>query len=165
MVHDATGLDEAAFLKGATDICTPEQMRRLKQISIQAAGASVLLDRRVIRSLQLSAEQEDKIDALLPVRKQVGVIAINVNGVDKVAEKAEQTWTSALEILTADQRKGWDALVGERLPTAELNKAHGHGVAGVWQNGGRIRVGAGGALPGGALPPAIVPPMPQPREN
>jgi hypothetical protein len=166
VVAGAFGIDDVEFTKGAAGICTAEQMRRLKQISIQAMGPEALLDRRVIRSLRLSAEQEDKIDALLPAEKKHGVIAIQVNGVDKVAEKADQTWTAALDVLTTEQRKSWDALIGERLPTAELQKAQGgHNVAGFFRNPGPIQMGIGGARigQGGVLP--VVPPNAKPAPN
>jgi RNA polymerase sigma factor (sigma-70 family) len=165
-----SSVNDAEFAKGAADVCTPEQMRRLKQIGIQATGPEALLDRRVIRTLHLSAEQEDKIDALLPTdHKRGAMIAINVNGVDKIAEKTDQTWAAALDVLTAEQRGKWNGLIGEQLPTAELQKAHaGHDFAAWMPNGARIQFGGGGGggAGGGVLPPGIlppVPPMPAPR--
>ncbi len=128
-------------------------MRRLKQISIQAAGPESLLDRRVIRTLQMSAEQEDKIDALLPATKRAGVVTINVNGVDKVVEKIDQTWTAALDVLTTEQRSKWKDLIGETLPTAELQKAHARETAAIMGNMNGIQAGF---IPAGVVP--VVPP-------
>ncbi|AWM40967.1 ECF RNA polymerase sigma factor SigE [Gemmata obscuriglobus] len=116
------------FYKAAAEILKPEQMRRLKQLSLQAKGPVVLLDRRVIRALGLSAEQEDKIEAVAPPdrSKNGGTLAVRmVNGrvEDPEAERDVAAWEAALKVLTAEQRAKWDGLVGKVLPAAELRKA------------------------------------------
>ena len=107
----------------------PEQLRRLKQIAVQAMGPAALLDRRVIRALGLTADQEDKIDAHvrgLP-RPNPNVRIVQMVGgqvVNGVADKTDATWTAALEVLTPQQRTKWDTLVGKQLATEELQKIH-----------------------------------------
>ncbi len=107
----------------------PEQLRRLKQIAVQAMGPGSLLDRRVIRALGLTADQEDKIDAHVrglprpnPNMRVVQMVGGQVmNG---ITGKIDAAWTAALEALTPEQRTKWDALVGKQLPTEELQKIH-----------------------------------------
>ncbi|MDY3552077.1 sigma-70 family RNA polymerase sigma factor [Gemmata sp. JC717] len=126
-----SGMDspnDPEFYKAAAEILKPEQMRRLKQLSLQAMGPVALLDRRVIRALGLSAEQEDKIEAVAPPdrSKNGGTLAVQiVNGrvKDLETERDKGAWEAALKVLTAEQRAKWDSLVGKVLPPAELRKA------------------------------------------
>ncbi|WP_320686783.1 RNA polymerase sigma factor [Gemmata algarum] len=126
-----SGMDspnDPEFYKAAAEILKPEQMRRLKQLSLQAMGPVALLDRRVIRSLGLSAEQEDKIEAVAPPdrSKNGGTLAVQiVNGrvKDLETERDKGEWEAVLKVLTAEQRAKWDGLVGKVLPAAELRKA------------------------------------------
>ena len=91
------------------------------------------------------------------------MITIEVNGVNKVAEKTDQAWAAALDVLSTEQRGKWTALVGETLPTPELQKAHGaHEMAGLIPNVGRIQIGGAAVLPGGIVPPAVIPAVPPP---
>lgn len=119
-----TGNDSNAELdKAMTEVLNAKQARRVKQLSLQAKGPAALLDRRVIRALGLTVEQEDKIEAAIPAEPN-GIIHFQVNGVlrDPIAEKRDAAWTATLEMLTKEQRAKWDAMVGEMLPTAELRK-------------------------------------------
>ena len=95
----------------------PEQVRRLKQLVLQQDGPHALLDRRVIRGLGLSAEQEDRIDALLPPRRKAYIPKVEYA---KVAEEIDAAAKEAEKVLTAEQRKRWDTIIGKRLPTEEL---------------------------------------------
>jgi RNA polymerase sigma factor (sigma-70 family) len=119
---ESTKLDEELLKK-----LKPEQIRRLKQVVIQSRGPKVLLDRHVIRALSLTAEQEDKIDALLPRRSAFEAGAIQVAGVgvaegaaQKASEKIDAQWADVLKVLSADQRKNWDKLIGKTIPTLDL---------------------------------------------
>ncbi len=140
--------------KALTEVLTAKQVRRVKQLSLQAKGPVALLDRRVIRALGLTAEQEDKIEAAIPAEPN-GMIQIQVNGVvrDPIAEKREAAWTTTLEVLTKEQRAKWDAMVGEMLPAAELRKVGLPDITfGEIQN----------LIPGGQ---GVVPPMPVPNQD
>jgi RNA polymerase sigma factor (sigma-70 family) len=96
--------------KALTDELKPEQVRRLKQISVQAMGPAALLDRRVIRVLGLTAEQEDKIDAevrTLPRPNPNVQVMQMINGqiVPKaLVAKTDEVWDSALKVLAPEQQ-------------------------------------------------------------
>jgi hypothetical protein len=98
----------------------PDQVRRLRQINLQVDGVAALLDRRVIRELGLSADQEDRIDPL--VRKRISGV-IPADDTARAAEKADALLAEALRILTPAQRQKWAALIGQPVPTADLIKA------------------------------------------
>lgn len=99
-----------AFDKTVVNALKPEQARRLKQISLQAMGPAALLDRRVARELGLTAEQEDKIEAGLPLRSR--------SLTDET--KADAAWAAAVKVLTAEQQKKWGDMTGKMLPTKDL---------------------------------------------
>jgi RNA polymerase sigma-70 factor (ECF subfamily) len=123
-VNVALGI-EAALEKEARDVLTPKQMRRLKQISLQARGPAVLLDRHVIPALGLSAAQEDKIEtAVTPDPRQASDVARLLNGrpADEAAQQVEKAWDEAIKALTPSQRSRWDKLVGKMLSAAELQE-------------------------------------------
>ncbi|MBA4187674.1 MAG: hypothetical protein C0467_06600 [Planctomycetaceae bacterium] len=118
---------DPAFQKTAEGVVSADQLRRLKQITLQSMGPAALLDRRVIRALGLTADQEDKIDALLPHEPEGNVVArVVVNGqqVDPLSDKVDAAWAAALKVLTPEQQTKWNTLVGKMLPNAELRKVH-----------------------------------------
>lgn len=146
----------------------PEQVRRLKQISLQAQGPRVLLDRRVIRALGLSAEQEDKIDDAITKASKAEAITIPAGPqaaeqfAEKRAEQADKLWEETLNVLMKDQRATWDKLIGKTLPTKELQRADVNGPStfinmrgGAMVPGVRIAPVPGVAVP--ALP--VLPPV------
>lgn len=113
---------EAELAVKATEALKPAGVRRLKQAVLQATGPRGLLDRVAIRELQLTAEQEDKIAAVVgPARSQTTVLS--AARMAKAAEEQDTVMAAALKVLTAEQRKRWEALVGESLPTVDLLKA------------------------------------------
>jgi hypothetical protein len=84
----------------------------------------------VIRALGLTAEQEDKIDAhireLPRPNPNVKVVPLAGGpGASGLGRGIDAGWTAALKVLTPDQRTRWDALIGKRLPTEELQKVQG----------------------------------------
>jgi hypothetical protein len=113
-----------AFDKVAAGTLKPKQIRRLKQISVQAMGPAALLDRRVIRALELTPAQEDKIDSLLPdARSQAAGLGLGADEDQaREAKKIDKVWSATLEVLTPGQRARWDKLIGKKLPTADLRK-------------------------------------------
>ncbi len=114
---------EVEVAKKAAEALTPAGVKRLKQAVLQAAGPRGLLDRVAIRELQLTAEQEDRIAAALgPVRSPLNVIQ-NAR-LERTAQEQDAVMETALKVLTADQRKRWDALVGKPLPTVDLLRAN-----------------------------------------
>ncbi|WP_162666427.1 RNA polymerase sigma factor [Gemmata massiliana] len=114
---------EVEVAKKAAEVLSPAGVKRLKQAVLQAAGPRGLLDRVAIRELQLTAEQEDRIVAALgPVRSPLNVIQ-NAR-LERTAQEQDAVLETALKVLTADQRKRWEALVGKPLPTADLLRAN-----------------------------------------
>ena len=109
------------FNKKAVGMMKPEQVRQLKQFVLQLDGASALLDRRVIRALGLTADQEDKIDAALPPRRK-GVIT--KEDYAKVGEETDAALKEAAKVLTPEQQKRWEGIIGKRLPSEDLLRAH-----------------------------------------
>lgn len=147
--------DEAqkATTKKILESLKPAGVRRLKQIALQMEGPSALLNRVVIRELQLTAEQEDKLDGLVKAPKSY----VSNARVEKVAGELDEQMKSVLKVLTAEQKKQWEALIGKAIATADLVKAspnsedsmNARNVGGAWTIGG-------GAIPIG--PPPIAPP-------
>jgi RNA polymerase sigma factor (sigma-70 family) len=101
----------------------PAGVRRLKQAVLQAAGPRGLLDRVAVRELGLTAEQEDRIAAAAgPARSPVTAVFPDA-WLGKAAQDRDALMEVALKVLTLDQRKRWEALVGQPLPTIDLLKA------------------------------------------
>lgn len=141
----------AAFDKVAAATLKADQQKRLRQILLQIDGPHALLDRRVIRALNLSAEQEDDIEALLP-RKTFSP------DLDKTAKTLDTAMSAVMKVLTEDQRAKWESLIGKRLPTLELLKASPEKglISGIQGAIGNLVP----ALP--AVPPPPPPPPPPP---
>ena len=134
---------------------TAKQVRRVKQIALQAKGPAALLDRRVIRALGLTADQEDKIEAAL-LAVPNGLVQIQLNGVARgpIAEKRDLAWKATLEVLSKEQRAKWDAIVGDMLPSSELIKVALPSICiGELQN----------VIPGGPGVPPV--PVPNPEDD
>jgi RNA polymerase sigma-70 factor (ECF subfamily) len=151
---------EEEYIKKVNEKLKPEQLQRLKQLQLQMRPFNIFLDRIVIRELQLTAKQEDQLAELTKVDATTAMMFGN----DPV-QLANQTddpkvWEAALNVLTDDQRKRWDAFIGKKIDAellAELKRA---------RNQLPFGIELGGAPPvivGGAVPPP--PPPVQPEGN
>jgi RNA polymerase sigma factor (sigma-70 family) len=109
--------------KKTTEALKPAGVKRLKQVVLQAAGPRGLLDRVAIRELQLTAEQEDKIAAAVGPAKPPRNMVLPNAWIRRAAKEQDAVMEVALKLLTADQRKQWETLVGKPLPTVDLLKA------------------------------------------
>jgi RNA polymerase sigma factor (sigma-70 family) len=154
----------AEYVKKVTDLLKPDGVKRLKQAVIQEQGGRAFLNRLVIRELQLTADQEDKLDALL--KTPTGETITN-DRLEKAAEDRDAEFAAAAKVLTADQKKKWDVLVGKAFPTTDLLKANPLSEDSMqermkgMQFGGVIR-----AVPGVPVFPAAPPiPVPPPVEE
>jgi RNA polymerase sigma-70 factor (ECF subfamily) len=146
-VNKAMVEHQAAFDKTVLAALSEAQVHRLKQIFLQTQGAAGLLDRRVIRALELTADQEDEIEKLLPVTPIVG------RGMpDERVKEIDDALAAAVKVLTPGQKEKWTTLIGKPVPTAVLLIA-----AGPPSGFGTFSV-AGGAVGG---PAGVVPPAPQ----
>jgi RNA polymerase sigma-70 factor (ECF subfamily) len=153
---------EAEYVKKVCEVLKPAGVKRLKQAVLQSAGPRALLDRLAIRELQLTAEQEDKLDALLSPNTLVDMIS-NAQ-IAKQAETRDAEYAAALKVLTAEQRKRWDALVGKAFPTADLLRAHPMSEE-TMNEQMKWMGGVGGfaiPVPGGAIPLPVGPAVPLP---
>jgi hypothetical protein len=144
-VNKAMVEHQAAFDKTVLAALSEAQVHRLKQIFLQTQGAAALLDRRVVRALELTADQEDEIEKLLPTTPIVGRGMAD----DRVKE-IDDALAAAVKVLTPGQKEKWTTLIGKPVPTAVLLIA-----AGPAPGFGSFSV-AGGAVggPAGVVPPA-----------
>ena len=109
----------------------------------------------MIRELQLSADQEDRIDPL--VRRRIsGHIA--AEDTERAAEKADVLLAEAVRVLTPAQRRKWDAMIGKPLPTVDLIKA------GPYSEETQAENSSSGVLRGGRVPRNVVPPPVNPEK-
>ncbi len=168
LVNKLNGEMHAEYAKKVSERVKPDGVKRLKQAVLQAAGARTLLDRLVIRELQLTAEQEDKIDAQLftPVGEM-----ITADNMGKQAEARDAELAAALKVLTAEQKKKWDALVGKALPTNDLLAASPMSEESMKANMKGMRFGAVGGFAVPAVPvpvqgrPVLLPLQPPVEEK
>jgi Spy/CpxP family protein refolding chaperone len=99
------------------EILQPDQQKRLRQIMLQEQGAPAFAHPRVTRELNISDDQEQKIEDLLDTAGRK-MHSLYRNGQESSArQQAEdldkQTTTSILDVLTPEQRMKWKQLVGE----------------------------------------------------
>jgi RNA polymerase sigma factor (sigma-70 family) len=109
-----------SIIKDVGEKLKPDGLIRLKQLYLQQQGPRLLLDRLLIRELQLSAEQEDKLDETLKA-KHVGMIA--KANTEKMAEEMDEEWKAVRKMLSADQAKKLDELLGKSFTTVGLLQA------------------------------------------
>jgi Spy/CpxP family protein refolding chaperone len=103
--------------KAVAEILKPEQVKRLKQISLQRRGARAFGDAEVADALKLTDEQTDKIKAIQEdVGKELG--DLRRGGDREEARKKAETLRKAagekaMNLLTAEQKTKWKELTGE----------------------------------------------------
>ena len=157
----------------------PEQVIRLRQLELHVRGPHAFADRRVIRALGLSADQELKIEEV--IIKYEPEMAATLSGfvrgpkdVDAkpLAELGDKCVAECVKLLTKEQKATWDWLAGKRPEPGQWVRAANPslppvqfaGAIGVQAGGGGVRIVP--ALPGGVvpppvvLPPVVVPPPP-----
>ena len=132
------------YLPKVKEVLTAEQFARVQQIVYQANPLTVsLADAEVIKALDLSKEQQDKIAA---IGKEYGektrALFTGGNaggGREKMQELNKERDTAIAGVLTADQSTKWTEMKGKEFDVAKLR-------GGAGGPGGR---GAGGRRPGG----------------
>ncbi len=107
----------AAEAKAMGEILKPEQLKRLKQISLQQQGTRALSRDEVADAIKLSAEQKDKIKAIgEDTRKQMADLRGGGNR-EEARKKGEELRKAADEkinaVLTDEQKTKLKELVGE----------------------------------------------------
>ena len=109
------------IVKDVREKLTPDGLLRLKQIFLQNHGPRLVLDRLVIRELQLSAEQEDKLDETLKA-KHVGFIPKALT--EKLAEEIDEEWKSIRKMFSVEQTKKLDELLGKPVSSVTFLQAN-----------------------------------------
>ncbi len=109
------------FLKKLEKILLPKQFDRLKQIYLQKQGPMALSEPEVIKALNVSKEQQDKIQHLyddfqIKLREATmvqgdGLVKFGGNNLTKMTKELDD---KLLDILTADQRAELEKMKGEK---------------------------------------------------
>jgi len=137
IAKERTALNEE-IKKVVADTLTPDQMKRLNQIDLQAKGMRAFTDEKISKQLNLTDAQTTKIKGIADEyrndTKGLGFGGFNKGGFDKekAAEnqkKREKLTKAAMadieDVLTADQRKQWKEMTGAPFDVAQLNQFGG----------------------------------------
>lgn len=113
---------------------TAEQLKRLGEIKIQAAGVAALSDAAVVKELGLSDEQTKKIAAISEegqkATRELFAGARDGNAQEamtKVREANAKTLAQATEVLDAGQKEKFASLKGKPFDVAQLSGRGGRG--------------------------------------
>jgi len=97
-------------------ILQPDQQKRLRQIMLQEQGAPAFAHPRVARELNISDDQEQKIEDILDTAGRKMRSLYRNGQADSGRQQAEdldkQTTTSILDVLTPEQKMKWKQMVG-----------------------------------------------------
>jgi Spy/CpxP family protein refolding chaperone len=98
------------------EILQPDQQKRLSQIMLQEQGAPAFAHPRVARELNISDDQEQKIEDILDTASRKMRSVYRNGQADTGRQQAEdldkQTTTSILDVLTPEQKMKWKQMVG-----------------------------------------------------
>lgn len=109
----------AAVEKALTESLTPEQAKRLKQISLQLRGAEAFNDPKVQEALKLTDAQREKLRSIREeAGQQMRELFQNASGnreeaFKKMTEMRKQIQEKTLAVLTDEQKKTWKEMTGE----------------------------------------------------
>jgi Spy/CpxP family protein refolding chaperone len=116
--------DAQAKLK---EILLPNQLDRLNQIRIQAAGTMILMDPAVQKDLGITDDQKAKMKTINDdARKQGRKLFENASpedrqaNMDKMQKLRKETDEKVMDILTADQKTKLEKMKGEKFDTSSL---------------------------------------------
>lgn len=107
--------------KTIKDILNADQQKRLKQITWQQAGSAVFADKDVETGLKLTDEQKEKLQGInAEMQEDVRAIARESQGnreemQSKIASLRKETMEKAEEVLTAEQKKTFTAMLGSKF--------------------------------------------------
>jgi hypothetical protein len=112
--------DRKELMKGLSS----EQSKRLDQIDRQRMGLGAFSNEKVVKELKLSDDQKDKVKTINEeMNKDMRELFQGGGGQDafrKIASLREEAMDKAVELLTADQRKQWKEMTGEKFDLAKL---------------------------------------------
>jgi hypothetical protein len=101
----------------------PEQLERVQQIAYQAAGPQAYSNPEVVKALEITKEQEEKIATVNKdfQEKMQAAFAGGAGGGPEAFAKLRTEQTEALDkVLTKEQAEKWTALKGKKFDTAGL---------------------------------------------
>jgi hypothetical protein len=104
--------------KSLAEILKPNQVKRLRQISLQLAGAQAFNNPEVAAELKLTDDQKEKIREIRQqTNQQAQSIRENTSDRTEARQKVEQlnksTAGKVIGLLTAEQKEKWKELIGE----------------------------------------------------
>jgi Spy/CpxP family protein refolding chaperone len=112
--------DRKALLKDLSS----EQTKRLEQIDRQRMGLGAFNNEKVVKELKLSDDQKDKVktinDEMNKDMRELFTAGFGADTQKKIASLREEAMDKAVELLTADQRKQWKEMTGEKFDLAKL---------------------------------------------
>jgi len=102
----------------AKEILTADQLKRIKQIDLQQAGLRAFAREEIAKELKLTDEQKEKIKTLGDdMRKDVQELRQGggdpQENMQKMRSLGKEYLTKAAGVLTADQKKQWEEMVGK----------------------------------------------------
>ena len=125
------------FLKKLEKILLPKQWDRLKQIYLQQQGAMALSEPDVIKTLNVSREQQDRIQVLYDdfrmklkdatVAQGDGLVKL---GGDKLKKMSKELDDNLLDVLSADQRAELEKMKGPKADIGFSSSKMEHGSRG-----------------------------------
>lgn len=112
--------DRKALLKDLSS----EQTKRLDQIDRQRMGLRAFSNDKVAKELKISDDQKDKIktinEELQKDTRELFTAGFGPDTQKKMQSLNEESLDKAVELLTADQRKQWKEMTGEKFDLAKL---------------------------------------------
>lgn len=119
------------FTPRLAKVLLPDQLKRLRQIQIQAGGIDVLLEAEMVADLGLSEEQKQSLAAIRDEynRRQQGFNRGDGGDAERSArnrEQDEERDRKASEVLTSLQREKLVELQGEPFDVSQLRNRRGN---------------------------------------
>jgi hypothetical protein len=127
-----------AVMKALAEVLEPDQIKRLKQIELQAKGARAFTEPAVQASLKINGEQKDNIQAILDESEkdltdlgkelQKAFTSGSLQAIQSLRDKMTAINKEMKErchsVLTADQKREWQEMIGDefRLESPKLDK-------------------------------------------
>jgi hypothetical protein len=113
-------------LAALADVLKPEQVKRLRQIEMQQAGARAFTRPDVQKAMNLSAEQQDSIKTIVEdaakTQRELQQGGNRQEAFQKIAAIRKETMEKAQKVLNGDQKKTWKELTGDPF---ELQRGQG----------------------------------------
>jgi len=102
----------------AKETLTPEQQKRIKQITLQTAGVGAFAMEDVVKELKITDEQKEKLKAIndqmrSDMRELFQGGGDQQENMTKMRALNKEAFTKATEVLTADQKKQWTEMTGK----------------------------------------------------